>query len=53
MVVPFPGSTHLLSFTRWSKTLKKGKKVRAEDDYMPLGSINLKAVDGPASVTFV
>ncbi|KAF9152141.1 hypothetical protein BG015_005730 [Linnemannia schmuckeri] len=52
-VNPFPGSNHILRFSHSERTLKKGKKVRAEDDYLPLGSIHLQAVDGPANVTFV
>lgn len=52
-VNPYPGSNHILRFTHSERTLKKGKKVRAEDDYLPLGSIHLQAIDGPANVTFV
>ncbi|KAF8930296.1 hypothetical protein BGZ47_000618 [Haplosporangium gracile] len=52
-VNPFPGSNHILRFIHSERTLKKGKKVRAEDDYLPLGSIHLQAVEGPATVTFV
>ncbi|KAG9065229.1 hypothetical protein KI688_002552 [Linnemannia hyalina] len=52
-VNPYPGSNHILRFTHSERTLKKGKKMRAEDDYLTLGSIHLQAVDGPANVTFI
>ncbi|KAF9547064.1 hypothetical protein EC957_008913 [Mortierella hygrophila] len=53
IVNPYPGSNHILRFTHSERTLKKGKKMRAEDDYLILGSIHLQAVDGPAKVTFI
>ncbi|KAF9905737.1 hypothetical protein EC991_001340 [Linnemannia zychae] len=52
-VIPFPGSKHILRYTHSDRTLKHGKKVRSEDEYQPLGSINIRANNGSANVTFV
>ncbi|KAF9135329.1 hypothetical protein BGW39_003436 [Mortierella sp. 14UC] len=53
-VIPFPGSKHIFRYTHSDRTLKRGKKVRSEDEYQQsLGRINIRANSGPANVTFV
>ncbi|KAF9099366.1 hypothetical protein BGX23_002813 [Mortierella sp. AD031] len=52
-VVPMPGSKHLIRYSHSDEYLKRGKKVRKEDDYTLMGWIHVQAVDGPAKVAFV
>ncbi|KAK3846875.1 MAG: hypothetical protein J3R72DRAFT_432622 [Linnemannia gamsii] len=52
-VTPFPKSKHILRYTHSDRTLKRGKKVRAEGEFVPLGRLNVQASNGPANVTFV
>ena len=51
-VVPRPGNKHRFLYTHSDRRLKRGKKVREEDDW-PLGRINIQAIDGPANVVFI
>ncbi|KAG0281622.1 hypothetical protein BGZ95_001476 [Linnemannia exigua] len=52
-VNPFPWSKHILRCTHSDMTLKRCKKVRVEDEFIPLGRIDVQASNGPANVTFV
>ncbi|KAF9932961.1 hypothetical protein FBU30_006947 [Linnemannia zychae] len=51
-VIPYPNSKHVLKLDRSQTDLKKGRKVRLREEYLPIGNIHAHAKNGSASVTF-